>query len=67
VALHKCNSGAESGRELLKGSKDAVSLLFRARKKLFWLVSVDFFVSDVINGGLLGRLGSLHLALGPNR
>jgi len=26
-----------------------------------------FFVSDVISGGLLGHLGPLHLALGPNR
>jgi len=25
-----------------------------------------FFVSDVISGGLLGHLGPLHLALGPN-
>jgi len=26
-----------------------------------------FFVSDVISGRLLGHLGPLHLALGPNR
>jgi len=26
-----------------------------------------FFVSDVINGRLLGHLGPLYLALGPNR
>jgi len=25
-----------------------------------------FFVSDVISEGLLGHLGPLHLALGPN-
>jgi len=24
-------------------------------------------VNDVISGGLLGHLGPLHLALGPNR
>jgi len=24
-------------------------------------------VSDIISGGLLGHLGQLHLALGPNR
>jgi len=27
VAVCECNSGAESGRELFKGSKDVVSLL----------------------------------------
>jgi len=27
----------------------------------------EFVVSDVISGGLLGHLGPLHLALGPNR
>jgi len=36
-------------------------------KKNFWLGGYGFFVSDVISGGLLGHLGSLHLALGPNR
>jgi len=30
-------------------------------------VGVDFFVSDVISGGLLGHIGPLHLTLGPNR
>jgi len=35
-------------------------------KKFFWLGDADFFVSDVISGGLLGYLGQLHLALGPN-
>jgi len=28
---------------------------------------VRIFLSDVIIGGLLGHLGPLHLALGPNR
>jgi len=27
VALHECNSGVESGRELLKGLKDLASLV----------------------------------------
>jgi len=30
------------------------------------LEDVKFFVSDIISGGLLGNLGQLHLALGPN-
>jgi len=33
MALHECNSGAESGRELFKGSKDTASLLVCTRKK----------------------------------
>jgi len=35
VALHVCNSGTKSGRELFKGSKDAASLLVCTRKKFF--------------------------------
>jgi len=35
VALHACSSGAESGRELIVGSKDAASLLVCTRKKFF--------------------------------
>jgi len=31
------------------------------------MVGCGFFVSDVISGGLLSHLGSLCLALGPNR
>jgi len=37
VALREQNSGAESGRELFKGSKDAASLLVRTRKRFFAL------------------------------
>jgi len=37
VALQACSSGAESGRELFKGSKDAASLLVCTRQKIFWL------------------------------
>jgi len=40
--LHTCNYGAESGRELFKGSKDAASLLVCTRKKNFGLGNVDF-------------------------
>jgi len=36
-------------------------------KKHFLLAGGGLFVSDVISGGLLGYLGQLHLALGPNR
>jgi len=37
VALCKCNSGPESGRELFKGSKDSACLLDCSRKKFVWL------------------------------
>ena len=36
-------------------------------KKKFLLGGCGFFMSDVINGGLLGHLGPLCLALGANR
>jgi len=50
----------------VKVSKDAASLLDCTRKKFFaW--GCEFFVSDVISGGLLGYLGPLRLALGTNR
>jgi len=42
VALCKVNSGAESGRELFKGSKDMASLLFCNQKKNFLVGVVDF-------------------------
>jgi len=35
-------------------------------KKHFFGLGCGFFVSDVVGGGLLGHLGQLHLALGPN-
>jgi len=41
MALHECNSGAESGRELFKGSKDTASLLVCTRKN-FWLGDAEF-------------------------
>jgi len=37
------------------------------KKKIFVVRECGFFVGDVIHGGLLGHLGPLHLALGPNR
>jgi len=58
------HSGAGSGRELFKPSKDAASLLVCTRKK-FLVGGCGFFVSD-ISGGLTGHLAPLHLALGPN-
>jgi len=65
IALHKHNSGDESGRELFKCSKDLASLVVCTQKK-FLGGDCKFFVSDIISGGLLGHLGPLHLALGPN-
>jgi len=34
--------------------------------KIFFGWGCGFFVSDITSGGLLGHLGPLHLALGPN-
>jgi len=62
MALCACNSGAESGRELFKDSES--HLVYT--QKIFFVGGFAFFVSDVISGGLLGYLGPLHLALGPN-
>jgi len=53
--------------DLVEVSKDAACLQVCTRKKIFWLGSAGFFVSDLISGGLLGHLGQLHLALGANR
>ena len=51
MALRECNSGAESGREPFKDSKDLVSLLVCTQNKFFdW--GVWIFVSGVISGGL---------------
>jgi len=45
VALLVCNSGAESGRELFKGSKDMGSLLVCTEEKFFgW--GLQIFVCD---------------------
>jgi len=35
-------------------------------KKKFLVEGCRFFVSNVISEGLLGHLGPLHLAMGPN-
>jgi len=67
MTLRERNSGAESGRGLFKGSKkDFAGLLVCTRKNIFWFGGCEFFMSDVISGGLLVYLGPLHLALGPN-
>ena len=66
MTLCEHNSGTKSGRGLFKGSKDSASLLVCTRKN-FLVAGCGFFVSEVINGGLLGHLGPLHLTLGPNR
>jgi len=65
MAFHERNSGAESGRELFKGSKDLASFLVCFRNK-FLVGRCGLFVSDVKSEGLSGHLGPLHLALGPN-
>jgi len=41
VALHERNSGAESGRELFKGSKDLASHVV-CNEKNSWLGGADF-------------------------
>jgi len=35
-------------------------------ENIFLVGDCGFFVSDVVNRGLLGHLGPLHLTLGPN-
>jgi len=51
------------GKSLKRRSKS--SSLHSKQKFIAWVCW--FFVSDVINGGLLGHLGPLSLALGANR
>jgi len=41
VTLRERNSGARSGRELFKGSKDVASLLVCTQKQIFWLGDVN--------------------------
>jgi len=66
MALRGNFSGPVCSTDPVKVSKDAASLLVCTRKKFFaW--GMRFLVSDVINGGLLGYLGPLCLALGTNR
>ena len=67
VALRANLSGHVGAADLVEVSKDTASLLVRTRKKIFCLGGADFFVSDVISGGLLGHLGPLCLALGANQ
>jgi len=42
VALHKHNSGTESGIELFKGSKGSATLLVCTREKNFLVGGADF-------------------------
>jgi len=67
VALRGNFYGLVSTTDLVKSLKDSASLVVCTRKKFFWLEGADFFVSNIISGGLLGHLGPLHLALGQNR
>ena len=66
VTLRIRNSGAISGRELFKASKDMASLLV-CTQKIFFGWGCGFFESDVISGALLDHLGQLHLVLKANR
>jgi len=65
MVLHENFSSSVSATDSAKSSKDSTSLAVCTRKK-FLVGSCGFFVSDVISGGILGHLGLLHLALGPN-
>ena len=67
VTLRENFSGPVSATDLVKSSKDLGSLEVCSRKKLFLVGGCMFFVSYVISGGLLGRLGPLHLTQAPNR
>jgi len=67
MALRGNFSGPVCSTDPVKVSDDAASLLGLHSKKKFLLGGCGFFVSDVINGGLLGHLGPLCLALGANR
>ena len=63
MALHRNISTPVRVTDLVEASKDAASLVVCTRKKFFaW--GMQFFVSDVISGGIFGHL---HLALGANR
>jgi len=65
VALRKNFSSPVSATAPIKSLKDSASLVVCTRKK-FLVGGCGFVVSDVMSGGLLGYLGPLHLALGPN-
>ena len=65
VILRGNFSGPVSTTDLVKSSKGSASLVVYTRKKIL-VGGLRIFVSDVISGGLLGHLGPLCLALGPN-
>jgi len=64
VVLHGNFSSLVSATDSAKSSKHLASLVVCIQT---FLVGCGFVVSDIISGGLLGHLGPLHLALGPNR
>jgi len=65
VALRRKFFGPVSATDPFKSLKDSASLVACTRTKIFWL-GMQIFLSNFISGGLLGHLGPLHLALGPN-
>jgi len=66
VALRGNFSGLVSATDLVKNLKRCDKSSSLHLKKIFCLGNADFFVSDVISGGLLGHPGPLSLALGAN-
>jgi len=62
VALRENFSGLVSATDAVKRLGKSYICTW---KKTFGGVC-GFYMSDVISGGLLGHLGPLHLALGPN-
>jgi len=65
VALRGNFSAPVQVTDLVKVSKDAASLLECTRKKFFpW--GMHIFMSDVMNGGLLGHLGPLAWPWAPS-
>jgi len=65
VVLHGNFSSLVSATDPAKSSKHLASLCSLHSNIFGW--GCGFVVSDIISGGLLGHLGPLHLALGPNR
>jgi len=65
MALRGNFSGPAYATDPVKVSKDAASLVGCTQKNSL-VGGCTFFVSDIINGGLLGRNGPLYLVLGAN-
>ena len=64
TALHGYFSRPVTATDPVKTQKTQQVLYFALKKTL--VEGYGFVVSDIISGGLLGYLGPLHLALGPN-